>query len=461
MAIEITRSYAVELMGARKFFGTDGIRGPWGDGVICPDFFRAIGWALGNFLLRRGGTKFLVGQDGRWSGDILQAAFVEGLSKKISLISIGVLPSPAISFAAQFFAVDGAIAITASHNSPEYNGIKFFDGRGRKWSERDEVELEELICAKLSAGTECEVNSERALVNWREEAIAAYRDHWRGILPANCLRGKRIVLDLANGASSAIGADLLASLGAEVLPIGDKPNGRNINLGCGSERPEFLGELVRNSGADWGLAVDGDGDRAVVCDRTGTTLAGEHLFARITLHFRKMGIAAPVVATVIANGALDRHLAASQIPVLRVAVGDRNVAEAMKLHGSHFGGEPSGHFLWTGAGPTADGLLTGALFFSTFSGPPLDLPWQFPLRPVASESIVLKQILPLERAHHFLEMQKKAEIALYHDGRVLARYSGTENKLRLIVEAEDGQVACHWLEKLRSAFLLDLANEGR
>ncbi|MDR0679247.1 MAG: hypothetical protein LBF24_03305 [Puniceicoccales bacterium] len=447
-------------MVARKFFGTDGIRGPWGSKAICPSFFRAIGWAFGNFLLRRGGTKFFLGQDGRSSGDALQAALIEGLPKRISPLLGGVLPSPAISFAARFFAADGAVAITASHNSSEDNGIKFFDGQGRKWSERDEADLEELICSKLCSGLEWGSNSTRAAVDCHEEALVAYRSHWRNILPSNCLHGKKIVLDTANGSFSAIGADLLTSLGAEVISMANRPSGRNINLGCGSEHPNSLCEFVRCTGSDWGLAVDGDGDRAVVCDRTGIPLPGEHLFARVALYFRKIGILTPVVTTAIANGALDRHLASFQVPVLRVAVGDRNVAEAMELHGSHFGGEPSGHFLWTGAGPTADGLLAGALFFSTFSGAPLDVPWQFPLRPTASENIALKKIFPLERAHRFGEMQKKAENALNSNGRVLARYSGTESKLRLIVEAVDGRMASHWLKELRAAFLLDLADEG-
>ncbi|MDR2664319.1 MAG: hypothetical protein LBB14_02210 [Puniceicoccales bacterium] len=442
-------------MVEKKIFGTDGIRGKFGSGMICPKSFRAIGLALGKIFLRQGKTKFLLGMDGRSTGEMLKTALLEGLPEKISVLWVGVLPTPAIAHAAKFFSADGAAAITASHNPPDANGIKFFSGDGRKWSDREESELEELL---FCGGEESEFGRPSAVVDCCETALVAYRKHFCEVLPANCLRGKKVVLDTANGAASAVGAGLLASLGAEVLPMGNAPDGHNINVSCGSEHPRALCESVRRSAADWGLAVDGDGDRALVCDRTGTALAGEQLFARIALHFKKLGYSSPVVGTVLANGALDRQLAHFSIPFLRVPVGDRNVAEAMKLHGSTFGGEPSGHFLWTGAGPMADGLLTGALFFSTFDGSGRDSDWQFPLRPTAAENISVEHVLPLGRARRFSKMHRKAESALGADGRVLARYSGTENKLRLIVEARDEATARRWLRILCRAFLLDVAD---
>ncbi|MDR3316862.1 MAG: hypothetical protein LBS68_02185, partial [Puniceicoccales bacterium] len=456
-------------METRQFFGTDGIRGPVGGPIICGHFFRRLGCGIGEFLQRISlPGPVAIGGDGRTSGKELRDAFVSGLPSEVEVLNLGILGTPAIAVATGFLGGAVGIALTASHNPATDNGIKFFDSNGRKWSSEWESLLEELLAAE-------KVCPEQTVTNVRNSHAAAlftYKEWWLRHFSPGALEGLGVVLDMANGATASYGAAFLESLGAAVIPMGNCPDGQNINGGCGSQWPEALAERVRAEGVPWGLAVDGDGDRALLCDSTGTVLAGEHLLARLAhLQFSKYPLVRPLlITTVQANGVLERHL---PFEVLRTPVGDRSVAGAMARSDCLLGGEPSGHVLlpdWDvegrGRGPaqrfcTADGLLAGALFLSTFLGEnnrQLSANWNFPLNPTAVRSVAVVEKFPLEKALHFQAKKKQVAAALGENGRLLVRYSGTENRLRFLVEATDVAVAEQFVEELTGAFTLDMAH---
>jgi phosphoglucosamine mutase len=433
-----------------RIFGTDGIRGQFGGKYVCEDFFRKIGEAIGALAASRHWRRILVGDDGRRSAGILRAALLSGLPDDLEVLSVGTLSTPAIAFSAKKFSADVALALTASHNCAADNGVKFFSGQGWKWTRGDEVALECAIGERLSPSG----GRRSAVADISAEAVAAYGDHFLSLLPSNALAGKLMVLDGANGAAAWLAQKLYVALGATVEQLGNDPNGLNINENCGSEHPELLCERVKNCGAHWGVAVDGDGDRAVICDSSGAVVPGELIMAPIAVHLG----ADTLVTTVLSNGALEAHLEKFSIAVRRTDVGDRNVAEDMKRCGSAFGGEPSGHFIWMAAGPVADGLLAAALFFAATAD---GCRWRFPLNGSAAGSVAVRRPIPLGDATHLSAALARARAALGGSGRAIVRYSGTESKLRLSVEAKTSQDAEMWLNELCSAFGADVAANGQ
>jgi phosphoglucosamine mutase len=453
---------------ARKFFGTDGIRGTWGGPTINECFFRRLGRALGHDLEKQGNGAgpIVLGRDGRDSGPALQSALVGGLPAGVEVLDVGVLSSPAIALSTVAFGAALGLSLTASHNPPGDNGVKFFDGQGRKWPREKELLLENLLeDSPWDCGTD--FSGGGTVRECHGEALERYGKAWKRALEGEGrLAGLRLVLDMANGATAAYGKELLESLGAEVIAVGDGTDGRGINGGCGSEWPDFLAGRVRETGSDWGLALDGDGDRALLCDGRGRVLPGEHLLARLALHLKETGRLEPaaLVTTVQANGALDGQLAGRGIAVLRSDVGDRNVAECMERRGCALGGEPSGHVIWRDFAPVADGLLTGALFLSSFRGKWLGEEnsddWRFPLRPWAAENVPLVKKFPLEEARHLSEKMSAVKKILGPAGSVLVRHSGTEMRLRLRVEAETEEEAARHLRSLVEAFSLDVGENS-
>ena len=445
-------------MGVKKLFGTDGIRGTFGGKIICEKSFRAIGRALGCWMSIENCGRIFLGNDGRSSAKILEGALIDGLPAAVEILHGGTLPTPAIAHAAKIFGAKLAIAVTASHNPATANGLKFFDGDGRKWSLADEARFENVLFSLDNNDLGSAQTARARVIDVAADAISAYETRLLKLMPANCLEGKIIAIDTANGAASQIAAKLFTKLGAVVHAVGNKPDGNNINGGCGSEHPHFLRDCLQNFPADWGVALDGDGDRALICNRFGETIPGEHLMAAIAMHLR----AKTLVTTVLANGAMDGHLRKHSVETVRTAVGDRNVAEAMVKWRSCFGGEPSGHYIWNEAGHICDGLLSAALFFSAISSPGFDENlWCFQLNPSAFGSIVVERIIPLETAKHFAAAKRDCEKELGESGRVVARYSGTEDKLRLVVECKSGTDPEAWIKKLGDAFLADCGNIKR
>lgn len=437
-------------MEAANLFGTDGIRGRVGDFPICPEIFHRLAAAVERLLRSKNlPLRIAIGRDGRRSGDNLFRWLLAGFSDAVEVFDLGVVATPVVSFAVPHRQLSAGIALTASHNGAADNGFKLFDRNGFKTSIGDEkfiqnwVAMENLIPA-------CPAHP--AVYDIHSQIIADYALHFemdlRRLPPA---RG-RIVLDMANGAACEYGQRLLERIGLEVITIGNQPDGDNINEGCGSEHGEVLAVRVLESGAMAGLALDGDGDRALLVDGRGQIVAGEYLLAALAMELYPQDRA--VVTTVQSNGGLDRFLAGHGWEVHRVAVGDRNVSDELLRRQLHFGGEPSGHFIDLGFNCVSDGLHSGAQMIALF-GPRLAAPFEpFPLLPSASCSLPVATKVPIESLHPFVELRDRFAA---RNARILVRYSGTEPKVRFLVEADTSDLAAAQLTDLVEAWHRSLA----
>lgn len=432
-------------MNLAHLFGTDGIRGRFGRFPICSEIFRRLAGAIEALLRRKNlPLQIAIGRDGRRSGDLLLRWLLAGFSAGMEVLDLGVLATPVVSFAVRLHRVSAALSLTASHNGPDDNGLKLFDENGFKASEGDEQFIENWD----NGGADPRANSGRPTVrDVHGETLDAYADALeRDLRRLPSSRG-RIVLDLANGAASAYGRRLMERFGWEVIALGDRPDGNDINVGCGSEHPACLAARVVKTAAIAGLALDGDGDRALLVDGGGRVIAGEFLLALLApvLYPHERAL----VTTVQSNGGLDRFLSTRDWQVHRVAVGDRNVADELRRRGLHFGGEPSGHLIDLGFGGVSDGLHTGAQALAilgrrldVFSAP-------FALLPSASASLPVREKVPIELLRPFGEVRDRA---MARGCRLLVRYSGTEPKIRLLVEAETLDLATAVLDELVDAW---------
>ncbi|MDR3117177.1 MAG: hypothetical protein LBT98_01205 [Puniceicoccales bacterium] len=442
----------------RQFFGTDGIRGPVGGPLVNGRFFCRLAVALRRLLHGRcpegRPPRVLIGHDGRYSAGHLRAALLRGLGNFARVWDGGMLPTPALGHGVRRLGCDCAIVLTASHNGAGDNGLKLLGPDGGKWSISDELQLESLLADRDREGgpAACACDCREC----RGEILDHYRRRWEEFFPKNALAGLRIVLDCANGAASSHGAEFLTKLGADAFAIAASPDGYNINGRCGSEHPGELLRQVRARRADWGMALDGDGDRVLLCDGDGNAVPGEHLLALLALEGPAAGLVAPspLVTTVLANGALDPFLRERGVDVLRTEVGDRPVAEAMAARGCSLGGEPSGHVLVPAFGPLADGLFAGVLFLCCLRRR-TDHSWRFPLLPTARKNLPVRAKIPLDQLPRLGKMVEELGRSLAGGGRILVRYSGTESLLRLQVEAESVPLAQECLERLVMAHRSD------
>ena len=341
-----------------KYFGTDGIRGRYGDALIHPDFAFRLGSALGSYI-GRGKTSLplnaVIGRDTRLSGPALCDALIQGLNRHdVYVYDAGIVPTPAVARMVLQQEADVGIAVTASHNPASDNGIKLFDAAGCKYDADQELEIEALLDGQPVR------SGDLALPNaYPLDAAAEYINYIRSLMNQNCLGGWKIVLDLANGATCETTPAAFRRWGAELFLIGNDPDGQNINDGVGSEHPEQLSTKVRETGAKIGIAHAGDGDRLVVCDEKGELLEGDVLLGLFGIYALRSDALAgnTLVATVHSNLDLDRAIRDAGGRVERVAVGDRNVASRMREIGANIGGESSGHIILSDFATTGDGLL--------------------------------------------------------------------------------------------------------
>ena len=443
-----------------KYFGTDGIRGAFGGDLINPEFAYRLGSAIGRYLQARGADLPLVaviGRDTRLSGPQLVEALVQGLNRHgVEVHDLGVLPTPAIAQMLLEQQAHVGIAVTASHNPASDNGIKLFDGNGHKLTDAEEAQLERLVDEEPAAPVQRPLAKSARL-----DGGALYVNSQRALLDANCLRGWKIVLDLANGATCATTPAVFEHFGAELVLIGDQPSGENINRGVGSEYPQLLGQAVREHGANLGIAHDGDGDRLVVCDERGAVVDGDILLGLFAVYGLRRGTlrAATLVTTIQSNVGLDHAVRAAGGTVERVDVGDRNVARRMRELDANVGGESSGHIILSSWSTTGDGLLAAIQLIELLChcGKPLsELRQSIQLFPQATANLRVADKKPLES----LQTVKQVSAALEQDfdgaGRVLVRYSGTEPKIRLLVEARDQNQVEAALKRLEIAVSTDL-----
>jgi phosphoglucosamine mutase len=404
---------------ARRYFGTDGVRGVVGES-LTPDLVERLGRA--SALWSQGGRVF-VGRDTRGSGPDLEEAFAQGVaSAGGNAVLAGVLPTPAVAL----LALDLGAVISASHNPPQYNGVKFFDGQGRKLTDRSEEEIEALLDSPPA--------DTPGAIDRVGVATDSYLEHIVERFGTD-LTGLRIAVDCANGAYSGIAPEAFERLGAEVAPVAAAPDGENINVGCGATDLSLLQRIVTDGGYDLGIAFDGDGDRMLAVDADGGAVDGDQILAVLALDL-KVDL---VAVTVMTNLGFHRLMGERGIEVVVTDVGDRYVLEALREHGGLLGGEQSGHVMYlkdhvTGDGLAAALLLCGALNGRTLREAAAIMP-RFPQVqenvPVATKEIPRTLLAEIERSNADLAQR----------GRILVRPSGTEPVVRVLAEAEDFQEA--------------------
>ena len=420
-----------------RLFGTDGIRGV-ANVDLTPTLAYDLGRAVGHHL-EAAGRSVVLGQDTRRSGDMLVAALAAGLtSVGADVLELGVVTTPGLAFVAGGGGHVAGIMVSASHNPASDNGLKVLSG-GRKVDDEAEGILERLIfAAEALPGRH---NDELGRVRRDARAVAAYREHLAAAA-GDALRGLRIVLDCANGSASAVAPELFAELGAEVMVLSADPDGSNINLGCGSTHPQHMQAAVRSGRADLGLAFDGDADRLIAADETGELVDGDGVMGICALARLASGTLRNnvLVATVMSNGGLERAISDAGGQLIRTPVGDRHVFEAMERHDAVMGGEQSGHIIFRERATTGDGILSGIELIRVLRAA------DEPLSTLAARVPRLPQVVLNSAVRHKDQWQidpafnaavAQATERLRGTGRILVRPSGTEPKLRIMVEGDD------------------------
>lgn len=437
-----------------KLFGTDGVRGI-ANKDLSADLAYNLG-RIGGFFLTKGKKrpKMVVGMDTRISGDMLEGALSAGLnSVGIDVLYVGVVPTPAVACLIKILEADGGVMISASHNPVEYNGIKFFNEDGYKLTDEMENSIEEYILNSLDIEyipTGGEVGRKIKV----ENPTRKYMDFLKDTIDVD-FKGLKIAVDCGNGAAYKAAPDLLHELGAQVYVMNDNPNGININVNCGSTKPEEIQKLVLETGADIGLSFDGDADRLIACDENGNIVDGDHVLAICGLHLKEKGHlkSNTVVGTVMSNMGLDICLRDNDINLIKASVGDRYVLEEMKNGGHLLGGEQSGHIIFLEYNTTGDGLLTAIQLINVVKAK------NTKLSKLASAMKVMPQILvnaivDNEKKNAYKNdeviMSKIADIESHFEGkgRVLIRPSGTEPLVRVMIEGDNEEEIKHHAEEL-------------
>ena len=433
------------MSNSRSLFGTDGVRGTANRYPMTASMALRLGQAAACVFRGRrdGGHRILIGKDTRLSGYMFEDALAAGISSMGgTVLQVGPMPTPALAFLTVDMRCDAGVMITASHNAYQDNGIKFFGSDGFKLDDNIEHRIEELV---LSDGISSHLAppDEVGPASRIDDATGRYVVFLKKTFPKeHSLDGLRIVLDCANGAGYKVGPLVLQELGAEVFTLGVEPNGRNINLGCGSLHPEKTVEKVLELRADVGIAVDGDADRVVIVDETGAILDGDELMALCARDMLERGVLSGngVVATVLSNLGLERALAAEGLDLIRTQVGDRYVVDAMRSGGYNLGGEQSGHVVFLDQTTTGDGLMSALQVLGAMirkNRPLSELTGGFERFPQQMLNVPIVERTPLEELTDFQAVLRKVEAELGDRGRVLIRYSGTELKARVMVEGED------------------------
>lgn len=447
-------------MSDRRLFGTDGIRGVAGAFPLDPATVTKVGWAIATALPAAGRpAHVLIGRDTRESGPAIENALAEGLhAGGAEVISGGVLTTPAVSFLASEPDFDAGIVISASHNPFSDNGIKVFGADGFKLSPEAESEVEALVTSAGDTSYMGSGGATRAREHmWIDDDPVLHQRYLRHLLsslPAHFrLDGRRVVLDCANGSASAIGPEIFRLLGAEVTTLACSPDGRNINHNCGALHPDVLAAEVRARDASLGFAYDGDADRCILVDETGTVRDGDDVLAVAAAWWRELLKGGAVVTTVMANLGLELHLGALGLEMVRTPVGDKYVVDEMRRRGAILGGEQSGHIVFLDRSATGDGVLTSLMVARMVaeSGRKLsELASCWTRLPQVLRNVEVARRVALETVPAIHDQMRRVESALAGRGRLLVRYSGTEPLLRIMLEGDDAREI--------DTFAADLAN---
>lgn len=445
------------MIAARKYFGTDGIRGVAGSAPLDPETVVRLGRAIAKIFVKDSRRhRILVGKDTRLSGYMLESALAAGItSMGADVLLVGPVPTPGVAYLTRSMRADAGIVVSASHNPYEDNGIKIFGADGHKLADNLELEIEQLLEGGSFGSHEAHADPAGRVASSAigkasriEDALGRYTVSLKSIFPREySLEGLAIGVDAAHGAGYVVAPQTLRELGAEVVATGVAPNGRNINAEVGSLYPEVVAGLVREHGLNAGFALDGDADRCVMVDERGRVLDGDVLLSICAIDLKERGLLRrnAVVATVMSNLGLEKVLRAHGIEVLRTAVGDRFVLEEMVRQGCQLGGEQSGHTIFADYATTGDGLLSALMVLSVMcrtQKPLSELAARFVPFPQRLVNIPVRHKPPLATVPGLAAAIADKEAELGSSGRVLVRYSGTENKARVMVECED-EDACH------------------
>lgn len=427
---------------SRKYFGTDGVRGRVGEPPLTVDFVLRLASAAARVLAPEGGS-VLIGKDTRLSGYMFEAALEAGfVAAGVDAMLIGPLPTPGVAYMTRHFGCKFGVVISASHNPYHDNGIKFFDGAGGKLSDEEEArieaELENLPITRESKALGRATRVDKTRKAYQEFCIST-------MAPGTSLAGMKIVIDCAHGAGYKVGPRILADLGAEIVPLGCSPNGRNINQGCGSLAPELLQLTVPGVRAQVGIALDGDGDRLVMVDHLGRKVDGDQLLYVIATHRHATGrLSGPVVGTLMTNYGLERALGERGIEFHRAQVGDRYVLAKLRETGGVLGGETSGHLLTLDYTTTGDAMVVALQVLSIMreTGKTLaELTAELTLLPQTMVNVKVSQRFDPLGVAAVRDAMTSVEQRLAGRGRVVLRASGTEPLIRVMIEAEDGAEA--------------------
>ena len=433
-----------------KYFGTDGIRGCCGVYPITPDFMLKLGWAVGKVFSEHGRSKVLIGKDTRISGYMFESALQAGLSAAgVDVRLLGPMPTPAVAYLTRTFHAEAGIVISASHNGYKDNGIKFFSAQGTKLSDDVEAAIED----KLQETMECVIPEELGRARRIEDAAGRYIEFCKGTVgPHTNLKGMKIVLDCAHGATYHIAPSVLHELGADVTSIGVDPDGLNINQDCGSTSIAMLRKVVRLQEADLGIALDGDGDRVIMVDHMGDEVDGDELMFIIAAHLKRNGqLEGGVVGTQMSNLGMELGLKDLGIDFVRAKVGDRFVMQQLKEKGWLLGGESSGHLICRNLTTTGDGIVAALQVLQAMQTSETtlhELKNQMQKMPQKLINLRFAHRVNLSEYPAIDDVVNAIEKRMGGRGRVLLRPSGTEPVVRVMVEGEDADLVSQYAQEL-------------
>ena len=435
---------------ARKYFGTDGIRGKVGEPPITADFLLKLGWAAGQVFSNEGHNFVLVGKDTRISGYMFESALEAGLTAAgVDIHLLGPMPTPGIAYLTRTLRASAGIVISASHNPYYDNGVKFFSVQGTKLPDDIEEKIEQYIDAPMTTVDSSKLGKARRL----NDAAGRYIEFCKASIPTRLeFSGMKIVVDCAHGATYHIAPHVLRELGADVIVIGAEPNGLNINEGCGATKPDKLVASVLENKADFGIALDGDGDRLVMVDHKGEVVDGDELIFIIAKSRQDAGkISGPVVGTLMTNLGMEYGLKTLGLELLRAKVGDRYVLEMLSEHNGILGGENSGHIICLDRTTTGDGIIAALQVMAEMhdSGRTLnELKSGMQKYPQVLVNVKTAKKMTSEAEAMIQKAVKSVEAKLGDKGRVLLRASGTEPLIRVMVEGEDASVVENFAQQL-------------
>ncbi len=447
-----------------SYFGTDGIRGQANRHPVTPEIALQLGKAIAHVFgaTGHGSKRIIIGKDTRLSGYMLETALTSGLvSMGMDVLLVGPVPTPAVAHLTRSMAATAGIMLTASHNPFDDNGIKIFDSDGFKLSDDIEDEIADLL-QNSKLNSEHIRSTDLGKAFRIEDARGRYIEFAKSAIGNIRLDGLKMVLDCANGAAYLIGPWIFKELGAGVIKSYAEPDGFNINNSCGALHPDSVAQKVQENGADLGIAFDGDADRVVFVDAQGKVVDGDHILAMCALDLQRHGLLQKntLVVTSMSNLGLHEAMRERGIKVEVTDVGDRYVIDSMRKNGFNLGGENSGHVIFSDYASTGDGIITAlqVLRMMKESGKTLsELANCMKLYPQEVISLPVKEKVPLESLKNLQLVLQKAKTTLCSQGRVIVRYSGTEKKVRLLVEAQQAQLVTTWQNSLVDALERDAA----